>query len=166
MSKVIKWLMRYRHWAGIGASVLLGAVFVTASLGKLGPQQTGAYMIIFNLPRALLTPTLANYVDEWLPRVEMGLGILLIASIATRFLSLFSGALIVAFIFNNSWEISRGLGDNPCGCFGNNSIFGFLNVTQALYIDIGMLAAVGIILFSYPGNRRTVRPWFLQRGKI
>ena len=165
MGKVFSWIKRHKKWAGIGVSVLLGVVFITAGVGKLGPQQTAAYMIIFNLPRALLSPTLANYIDEWLPRIEVALGAVLIAGIATRSLSLFAGLLTVAFIFNNSWEISHGLGDNACGCFGDNSIFGFLSVTQALYIDIGMLVATGIILLSYPGSLRTLRPWFLQRGK-
>lgn len=163
---MFKQVGHYRHGAGIGASALLGLIFVIAGLGKLGPQQTEAYMIIFNLPRALLSPTLANYVDLWLPRVELGLGILLILGIAARSLSLFSTALIAAFIFNNSWVISRELGDNPCGCFGYNSFLGYISTTQALYLDIGMLALAAIILFSYPGSLTTIAPWFWRRGKI
>lgn len=155
---------RYRHWAGIGASILLGAVFVTSGLGKL-PPQTEAYLIIFSLPRALLSPTLANYLDLWLPRVELALGIIIIIGIAPRLMTLLAAALTAAFIFNNSWEISQGLGQNTCGCFGANSFLGYITTTQALYIDIGMLAAVAIILLFYPGNLLTIRPWFLSRGK-
>jgi len=155
--------MRYRHWIGIAAGILLGLIFIVAGLGKL-PVQTEAYMIIFGLQRALLHPTLANHIDTWLPRVELALGLLLMAGIATRLMTSFSSVLIAVFIFNNGWEIARGAGENPCGCFGENSFLGYLSNTQALYIDIGMLALALIILFWYPGNWRTVRPWFLKKS--
>ena len=155
--------MRYRHWIGIAAGILLGLIFIVAGLGKL-PVQTEAYMIIFGLQRALLHPTLANHIDTWLPRVELALGLLLIAGIATRFMTSFSSVLIAAFIFNNGWEIARGAGENPCGCFGENSFLGYLSNTQALYLDIGMLALALIILFWYPGNWLTARPWFLKKS--
>lgn len=154
--------MRYRNWAGIAAGILLGLIFLVAGIGKL--QQTEAFMIIFGLHRALLFPTLANHIDTWLPRMETALGLLLIASIATKLTVTFSSVLIAAFIFNNSWEIARGAGENPCGCFGQASFLGYISTTQALYIDIGMLALALIILFWYPGNWRTVRPWFLKKG--
>ncbi len=155
-------LMRYIHWAGIAAGILLGLVFFVAGLGKL-PVQTEAYMIIFGLQRALLHPTLANHIDIWLPRVELALGLLLIVGVATKFMTSFASVLIAAFIFNNSWEIARGAGENACGCFGANSFLGYLSNTQALYLDIGMLALVSVILLWYPGNWLTARPWFLRK---
>jgi uncharacterized membrane protein YphA (DoxX/SURF4 family) len=155
-------LRRYIHWAAIAAGILLGLVFVAAGLGKL-PPQTEAYMIIFGLHRALLYPTLANHIDVWLPRLELALGLLLIVGVATRFMTSFSSVLIAAFIFNNSWEIARGAGENPCGCFSNNSFLGYLSNTQALYLDIGMLALAAVILLWYPGNWLTARPWFLRK---
>ena len=156
-------VMRYRHWIGIAAGILLGLIFLVAGLGKL-PVQTEAYMIIFGLQRALLHPTLANHIDTWLPRVELALGLLLMAGIATRLMTSFSSVLIAAFIFNNGWEIARGAGENPCGCFGENSFLGYLSNTQALYIDIGMLALVAVVLLWYPGNWLTARPWFLKKS--
>jgi len=156
-------VMRYRHWIGIAAGILLGLIFLVAGLGKL-PGQTEAYMIIFGLQRALLHPTLANHIDTWLPRVELTLGLLLMAGVATRLMTSFSSVLIAAFIFNNGWEIARGAGENPCGCFGENSFLGYLSNTQALYLDIGMLALVAVVLLWYPGNWLTARPWFLKKS--
>ena len=153
--------MRYRHWIGIGASIILAAIFIIAGLGKL--QQTEAFMIIFGLHRALLFPTLANHIDTWLPRLELALGLLLIAGIAAKLTVSFSSLLIAAFIFNNSWELAHGAGGSPCECFGVfEHAFG-LSIAEALYLDIGMLALVAVILLCYPGSMRTIRPWFLRR---
>ena len=110
--------MHYRKWAAIVAAMLLGLVFLLAGLGKL-PVQTEAYMNIFGLHRALLHPTIANHIDTWFPRVEMVLGLLLIVGIAARSMTGFAGVLTVAFTFNNIWEIARGAGGDPCGCFGD-----------------------------------------------
>ncbi len=153
--------MHYRKWAAIAAAILLGLTFFVAGMGKL-PAQTEAYMIIFGLERALLHPTLANHIDTWLPRIEMVIGLLLIVGIAARSMAGFAGVLTAAFIFNNSWEIARGAGGDPCGCFGQNSFLGYLSNTQALYIDIGMLALAAIALLWYPGNWLSVRPWFIK----
>lgn len=153
--------MRYRKWVAIAAAILLGAIFLVAGLGKL-PAQTEAYMIIFGLERALLHPTLANHIDTWLPRIEIALGVLLMAGIAARLLAGVSGVLTIAFIFNNAWEIARGAGGDPCGCFGDNSFLGYLSNTHALYIDIGMLALAAVVLLWYPRNWLSVRPWFIK----
>ena len=153
--------MNYKKWAAIVAAILLGLTFFVAGLGKL-PAQTEAYMIIFGLQRALLHPTLANHIDTWLPRIEMVIGLLLMVGVAARSMAGFAGVLTAAFIFNNSWEIARGAGGDTCGCFGDNSFLGYLSNTQALYIDIGMLALAAIVLLWYPRNWLSVRPWFIK----
>jgi len=80
------------------------------------------------------------------------------------FLSL---ALTAAFIGNNSWLLSQGLGYEPCTCFGvADRIFqGTLSTTGALYVDIGMLALAMIIILFYPGKLLTIRPLFLKPRK-
>jgi len=154
--------MRRRYWAGIAAAILLGLILLVAGLGKL-PQQTRAYWIMFNLPHAILAPKLADQIDIWLPRLELAIGSLLIIGIATRLATVITLVLIIGFIFNNIWMIAEGFASNPCHCFGPNSFLGYISITQALYIDIGMLALAAIILFWYPGNRDTLRPWFLKK---
>jgi len=119
-------------------------------------------MIIFGLQRALLHPTLANHIDTWLPRIEMVLGLLLMVGVAARLMAGFASLLSIAFIFNNSWEIARGAGGDPCGCFGDNSFLGYLSNTDALYIDIGMLALAIVIILWYSGKWLSVRPWFIK----
>ncbi|MFC1969443.1 MauE/DoxX family redox-associated membrane protein [Chloroflexota bacterium] len=155
--------MNYKKWAAIVAAILLGLTFFVAGLGKL-PAQTEAYMIIFGLQRALLHPTLANHLDTWLPRIEIILGLLLMVGVAAKLMAGFAGLLSVAFIFNNSWEIARGAGGDPCGCYGDNSFLGYLSNTDALYIDIGMLALAIVIILWYSGKWLSARPWFIKNS--
>jgi len=157
--------MRNRYWAGIGASIILGLIFIASGLGKL-PYQ-GEFLAII-LSGSFLTPLLAHIVGRWLPAIEIVLGLLLIFGIATKFMASLSSVLIAAFIAHNSWVINHGLGHKPCGCLGalERLLLGEFSTTEALYMDIGMLALVLIILLSYPGNFFTIRPWFLRGGKI
>ena len=160
--------IRGRHWLAIGASILLGLIFVTAGLGKL--PYHGEFLALI-LSKSFLTLSQAVIVVHWLPWVELVLGLLLITGIATKLMASLSAVLIIAFIANNSWMISLGLGGEPCGCFGNveHLALAQLSNMEALYLDIGMLALTVIILLCYPGNFITIRPLFLAilgRGKI
>ena len=158
-------VMRYRRWVGIGAAVILGGIFIIAGAGKI-PQQTETYVIIFGLLRSTFEPLLGNYIDFWLPRAELGLGILLVLSIAAKLMATFSIVLSFAFIVNNGIAVFMGWGGGcPCGCFGAIPILGQMTITQALWIDIGMLALGLVILFCYPGGWLTVRPWFFNKGE-
>ena len=118
---------------------------------------------MFNLPHAILAPTLADHVEIWLPRLELAIGALLITGSATRLATIFASALIAGFIFNNGWLIAEGLVNEACHCLGSNSFLGYISTTQALYIDIGMLTLVAVVLLLYPGKLLTVRPWFLEK---
>ena len=161
--------MLNKHWLAIGASTLLGLVFVAAGLGKL-LQPTEAFKIFFtSYPAYLvdfLTPAFFKAIFTWLPRIELIVGLLLITGIAAKLMAAFSSVLIAAFIANNSWLLSQGLGYEPCsGCFGmlERITQSRLSTVGALYVDIGMLVFVLIILFCYPGNFLTTRPWFFGK---
>ena len=155
--------MRYRYWLGIGSGIILGLIFVVSGLGKL-LSQAESFKAIFNPFPDFLAPVFAEAVFSWLPYVELIIGLLLIVGIAAKLMAIFSSVLIVGFITNNSWLISRGLGYEPCDCFGvmERIIQVELSTTGALYLDIGMLASVLIILFCYQGRFFTLRPWFLR----
>ena len=157
--------MRNRYWVGIGASIVLGLIFIVSGLGKL-PYQ-GEFLATI-LPRSFLTPLLAHLVSRWLPAIEVALGSLLIIGIAAKIMTSFSALLIVGFIAHNSWGIYQGLGYEPCGCLGilDRFLQGKFSTINALYMDIGMLALVLIILLCYPGKFFAIHPWFLRRGKI
>ena len=160
-------VMRYRHWGGIGAALILGAIFVIAGTGKM-PEQSDAYIILFNISEITLFSILADYIHIWLPAIELTVGILLMLGVAARVVGGLSITLIGAFIFNNIWMINENLAEEACYCFGqlSNSLLGFISTRQALYIDIGMLALVVIILLLYPGKWLTLRPWFLRNKNV
>jgi len=152
--------MRGKHWLGIGASILLGLIFFSFGLGKL--PYYGEFLAL-TLSKSFLTLSQAIIVARWLPWIEVVLGSLLIIGIATKLMASFSAVLIVAFIANNSWMISLGLGDKPCGCHGEIENLGTMSVIDSLYLDMGMLVLVLIILFCYLDNFLTIRPWFFRK---
>ena len=161
----IKRETHYRYWISIEASIILGLVFLVAGLGKL-PYQ-GKFLTLIPLG-SFLIPLLPRLVAQWLPIIELALGLLLITGFAIKLMASLSAVLIMVFITNNGWLLSHGLGYEPCGCFGiwEKLLQGSLSTTDALYIDIGMLALVSIILCFYPGNFFTIRPWFFKGNKI
>jgi uncharacterized membrane protein YphA (DoxX/SURF4 family) len=158
--------MLYRNWVGVGASILLGLIFVAAGLGKL-LEQAETLEIFYTLPAAFSTPALAGAVSFWLPIIELIVGLLLVTSVAAKPTVAFSLALIAGFIATNSWLLSQGLGDEPCGCFGIVETMAHfrLVVINSLYFDVGMLGLGLLILVYYPGKFFTFRPWFLARRK-
>jgi len=154
--------MRHRFWVGVGASIVLGLIFVAAGVGKL-LHQVEAFSIPFYFPD-FLTPALAKAIHIWLPRIELIVGLLLIIGIAAKFTSVFSLVLIAGFIASNSWLLSQGLGNEPCGCFGMAERIAQVKllVIDSLYFDIGMLGLALLTLIYYPSKFFTLRPWFLR----
>ena len=69
--------MLNKHWLAIGASILLGLVFVVAGLGKL-LQPAEAFKIFFtSYPAYLvdfLTPAFFKAIFTWLPHIELQAG--------------------------------------------------------------------------------------------
>ena len=155
--------MIYRYWVSVYASIILGIIFFVAGLGKL-LLQTETAKIFYTPHKALLAPALADAISIVLPPIEMIVGLLLIIGIATKLVGIFSSVLIAAFMVNNGWLLSQGLGYEPCDCFGILTIVfeGSLSTTGALYLDIGMLALAFIIIFCYPRNLLTTRFWFIR----
>jgi len=131
-------------------------------VGKL----LGQTAFLLNIQSVLpLPPGLAIFIANWLPWVELMLGVCLIMGIATQLAGLFSAVLIVAFIWHNSWMIALGFGYEPCRCLGvlQQVFVGKLSTIGSLYIDIGLLILALIIYFGYQGNLLNLRPWFLRR---
>jgi uncharacterized membrane protein YphA (DoxX/SURF4 family) len=156
-----------KRGAGILAAVILGLIFLIAGLGKL-PAQTDAYTILLVLRKIPLMLLLSDYVHIVFPVLEIILGLMLVVGFAAKLTASFSILLIGAFIFNNLWLIQRGLGQEPCYCFGGslNWLLGVISIREALYIDIGMLALVYLVVACYPGRWFTLRPWFSRAGEF
>lgn len=159
---------RYRYWAGIGSGIILGLIFVTSGVGKI-LEPIEFLTVLTNT--SFLPLELSVLVAQWLPWVELVLGLSLIVGISMKFISSVSFLLVIGFIFQNVWLIRHGFATDSCGCLGRfESLLELerqitLSSQNALYMDIGMLALTLIILFCYPGEFFTLRPWFLTRRK-
>ena len=154
--------MRYRYWAGIGASLLLGLILLVSGAGKIA--EPAELLAVLN-ETSVLPETAAALAAQWLPWLELVLGILLVMGISAKFMASASGLLAIGFIFNNSRAIEQGLEINGCGCFGVFEIGIISSFEAARYMDIGMLALTLIILLCYPGKFFETRPWFLAKRK-
>lgn len=153
------------RFAGIAASVLLGAIFLVAGIGKL-PGQSDAYTILLVLQKDPFLSSLADYVHIIVPLLELFLGSLLLLGLAARAAAAVSAVMVSAFVFNNLWLTHMGLGQEPCHCFGGtlNWLIGVISTKGALYVDIALFGLIFLIVTRYPGGWLSARPWFLKRS--
>jgi uncharacterized membrane protein YphA (DoxX/SURF4 family) len=150
------------NWIATGAGIILGLVFLAAGLGKmLNPGSS----ILFVFPE-FLPAGLDEFIFLWLPRIEVVLGLLLLVGVAARLVATLVLTLTAGMVANNSILLVQGLGEEPCGCFGQAERLTQLNlsVTGALYIDAAMLALGFMVLLFYGGTYFNINPWFSRRG--
>jgi uncharacterized membrane protein YphA (DoxX/SURF4 family) len=101
-------------WISTAVRLVLGAVFVAASLSKIGKvdatvRAVRAYQI---LPESLVHP-----VAYALPYLELAVGVLLIVGLGTRIVAIIAGVMLLLFIAAVASAGIRGL-KIDCGCFG------------------------------------------------
>ena len=156
--------MRYKYWLGLGASLVLGIIFLISGIGKMLAQ---AELFETSFPGFLdfLTLDQVRLLFYGLPYVEIVIGLFLIVGFATKFVAAFSLLLTAAFAASNAWFITHGMGFKPCGCLG---IFGRLfqnqlSTQQSLYLDIAMFALALIILLCYKRSFADIYPWFMKK---
>ena len=154
---------RVRFWGGVVAGAVLGMVLIAAGIGKLA-LHTEAFRVFYTPHETFVPQVLADAAELWLPPVEVAVGLLLVLGVASRLAAVVASGLVVAFIANNGWLLSQGLGQESCGCFGilDTLSSAGLSTTGALYMDIGMLVLGLVVVFLYPRGFRSVRPWFLK----
>jgi uncharacterized membrane protein YphA (DoxX/SURF4 family) len=159
--------MRYKHWLGLGASIILGIIFLISGIGKL-LVQAEFFDTFFPGFLDFLTLDQARLLFYGLPYVEIAIGSLLVVGLATKLIAILTSLLITAFIASNVWFITHGMGFEPCGCLGifDRLFQDKLSTQQSLYIDIAMLALILITLLWYQRKFLDIRPWFWRRGKI
>ncbi len=157
---VAPWPHGYRRWAGIGARVLLGAIFVAAGFGKMFTRADPAEMI-FNPFPGFMAGAFDAAVYTWLPRIELVMGVLLIIGIATGIMAFIAAGLSSAFIVNNAWLLSQGLGLEPCSCFGilDRWLRAELSTRGSLIFDVVMLGLVAVTLLWSGGRLLNINPW-------
>ena len=156
--------MRYKHWLGFGAGLILGIIFFVSGIGKL-LAQTELFETSFPGYLDFLTLDQVRLLFYGLPYVELFIGSFLIVGFATKIVAALSLLLITAFIASNTWFITHGMGFEPCGCLGiiDRLFQNQFSTQQALYLDIAMLALVLITLICYERNFTSIYPWFVKR---
>lgn len=137
-------------WLGLFARLALGGVIFVAGAIKIPtPYKAAAAMRAYEL----LPNSLASFFGYILPWFEVGLGLLLLLGVATRFSGLIGALLMVLFIGAIASAWARGLSID-CGCFGGG---GQIDPTETKYLeeiirDIG-LALCGFYLYYRPRSR-------------
>jgi len=143
-------LAKRRAWSSVvctAARLILGGVWIWAGLAKFADpdsavRATRAYQI---LPEALVKPF------AWgLPLVEIALGFLLLAGLASRAAAAFSALILVVFIAGIASVWARGL-QIDCGCFGGGGfsahVDGWQYVSEiardALLVGVAAFVALG-----------------------
>lgn len=146
-----------RPWLGVAARFGLAAVWLIAGGTKIGDlaasgRAVNAYQV--------LPYDLATVIGAALPFVELALGVLLLAGLATRISAGVSAALLVVFIAGIASAWARGLAID-CGCFGSG---GQLAAGQTpsylpeILRDLGFLVLAGFLLI-WPRTPFSVDGW-------
>ncbi|MEU4788407.1 MauE/DoxX family redox-associated membrane protein [Micromonospora tulbaghiae] len=146
-----------RPWLGVAARLGLAAVWLIAGGTKVGDlaasgRAVNAYQV--------MPYDVATVIGAALPFVELALGVLLLAGLATRLSAGVSAALLVVFIAGIASAWARGLAID-CGCFGSG---GQLAAGQTpsylpeILRDLGFLVLAGFLLI-WPRTPFSVDGW-------
>ena len=149
--------------------VLLGLVLLVAGIGKLpGLSELGTFPgqdeFVSDLFGSFWTPTIAFFITDILPWVEVILGLALVLGIYPKIAAVLSLPLIVGFMTNNIWAISHGKTFGSCGCWGIlETLFGSMTPPQALGMDIALLFLALTIIILHPAPFLSFQSWFAKR---
>jgi uncharacterized membrane protein YphA (DoxX/SURF4 family) len=133
-----------RSWLGTAARLALGVVFVVSGALKAGDLAASGRAVV---AYRLLPYGLATTAGAVLPFLEVALGLLLIAGLATRLSAIVAAVLLVIFIAGIGSAWARGLRID-CGCFGSGGDLAANR--QPTYFsetirDIALLLAAGLL---------------------
>jgi len=137
-------------WAATAARLLLGGVLIATGAVKVGDLEESVWAV-----RAydLLPVGLAEVVGRALPLVEIGVGMLLVAGLLTRWAAVVAGLLMLGFTIGIASAWARGLAID-CGCFGGG---GPIDPDEVSYLpDLlrdGALFALAALLAWRPTSR-------------
>jgi uncharacterized membrane protein YphA (DoxX/SURF4 family) len=150
--------------------VLLGLMLLVAGIGKLPgltelgtfPGQTEFLDVIFGS----FWPTVAFFITDVLPWIEVILGLALVLGIYPRIAAVLSLPLTAAFMTSNIWAITHGEAFGSCGCWGVfESLFGDMTPIQSLGIDIALVFFAIIIILYFPAPFLRFQSWFRKRKR-
>jgi uncharacterized membrane protein YphA (DoxX/SURF4 family) len=128
------------RWAGLGARLLVGGVWLWAGLLKVSDPESSVTSV-----RAyqLLPSSAADGLGRALPMVEVIVGACLVLGLLTRLAGGVSAVLQVAFIIGIASVWARGISIN-CGCFGN----GGYDPNAASHYPWEIARDVGLLILS------------------
>jgi len=150
-------VLRSRYFT-FSSRVILGAIFIVASIGKLPQQAEFADAVV---AYDILPTLLARWYGLLLPWAELLVGGLLILGFFQKFIAGVSVILILSFIIANSIALSQGMGAE-CGCFGGIEA---LERRDAILVDALLLLMSFQILF-HKRDFLSLDSWRLSRGKV
>lgn len=136
-----------RPWVGTAARLLLGVVWIWASLPKLAHPLTFTQAV-----RAYdATPEwLSKGIGYGLPVLELCLGVALILGVTVRIAAAISAVLFVVFLVGVVEVAARGI-KLTCGCFGGGGpTVGQTSYTLDILRDLGLLVvAAFLVMWSF-----------------
>jgi uncharacterized membrane protein YphA (DoxX/SURF4 family) len=148
---------RARPWLGTAARVGLAGVWLAAGASKVGDLGASARAV----HAYELTPyEVSALIGSALPFVEMALGLLLLAGLATRLLAAVSSGLLVIFMAGIASAWARGLAID-CGCFGPGGELP-AGVEPSYLPELGKNVAFLVLagfLLVYPRTRLSLDAW-------
>lgn len=143
------------------SAIVIGLVFILSGTGKAFVKDEFIWMLV----NSFWTPSIASFISETLPWIEITLGLFLVLGIFSRLASIFVLSLTIGFMANNIWEILNGfhIFTRCSSCFGIwETYLGSLSPMSALVIDIMIfILAINIVIF-YPNSFLYWRPFFMK----
>jgi uncharacterized membrane protein YphA (DoxX/SURF4 family) len=140
-------------WLTLLARLILGGVLLAAGWIKaMKPSEAAASVRVYEV----LPVNIANTFGYILPWVEIGIALLLIIGIWSRWTSVAAGTLMFLFVIAITQAWARKLPIN-CGCFGNGGITADGKVHPWTYAteiirDLGLIL-LSIFITYFPGGK-------------
>lgn len=141
------------EWIGLVVRIVLGAVFIYASLDKI--VQPEAFAKIVNNYH-ILPGSMVNLLALFLPWLELLTGVALVLGTRMEGATVLVGAMLAIFIVAVAISLARGL-NIDCGCFSTSSRGRTVGLT-VIFQDIGLL-----LMAIYAGVHGAGR-WALDRA--
>ncbi|HEX3336817.1 MAG TPA: MauE/DoxX family redox-associated membrane protein [Jatrophihabitans sp.] len=156
----VKWYA-IRPWLGTVVRLVLGIVWIWASIAKLRAPRTFVQAV-----RAYdATPEwLSKAIGYGLPVLEICLGVLLIIGIAVRMAAAVSALLFVVFLIGLVQAWARGL-QIECGCFGGGGATNNPSYWLDVLRDLGLLA-LSVYLVVWSVNRISVEEFLARNDHV
>ena len=150
-----------RAWLGTLIRLVLGVVWIWASLSKLHDPRTFVQAIrIYDATPEWLTKA----IGYGMPVLEFCLGVLLIAGVAVRIAAAVSGVLFLVFLIGLIQAAARGI-KLSCGCFGGGGAAATTHYPLEILRDVGLLV-LAAYLVAWSFSRISVEEYLARHDNV